>query len=293
MKYVVIAVVLVLARDASAQAFPPENQWYALECGKAPMTDRVGDAAGFLDDKDIVGPNDVAGMHAADGQFLYLRLRLDKDAAPSGVFTTGAWGFEFDLDNVASSYEFSILVDHTGAGQGDVVLLRNTLNGMPNNPADPAEMMVATHPVATHARTILAPSTYSNDPDFWLEFAMSWSELMPLTFNRNSRIRVWGGSSSIGTGLNGDLACHDGTTGAPTLDAIISDPTTPDPVVDTDGDGFTDAQEVAAGSDPNDPNSVPIAMLAGGGGCSTSGGDSLWLIGFLLCVRRRTSRSRS
>ena len=287
MKILVIAVLVLAASEASAQVFPPENQWYPLNCRTLPMTDLVGDTANFTQDRDLVGPDDVAGMHAVDSQYLYLRMRLEKDPAPLGVFDQAAWGFEFDIDGTPNTYEVLILVDNT-AGGGNVLLMHNTTTAMGNNPADPAETVVATHPIAGFARSVPAPSNYNVDGDYWLEFGMSWAELTPLGFNRNTRIRAWAGSSSANNALNGDLACHDGRSGAPNLDLIISDPTTPDPIVDTDGDGFTDAQEVAAGSDPNDPNSVPVLKLAGGGGCSTTNGSSwLALIGWLLFVRRR------
>jgi hypothetical protein len=135
-------------------------------------------------------------------------------------------------------------------------------------------------------------SQFGGGTDFWLEFAVPWSTLMPLGFTRTTPIRVWAASSTAANALDGDFACHDNAGGEPVLDLIISDPTTGDPDVDTDGDGFTDAEEVGAGSDPNDPNSVPTSRLEGGGGCA-AGGGGLGVALALLMLRRSRRRVRS
>ncbi len=300
MKFVVFVLALVVAtsRDARAQAFPPDGAWIEFLCDVFPMHDDVGDAAGALNERDVVGDLGApAGMHAADASFLYLRLRVDKDPAPGGTFAPYSWGYEFDVDANFTTYEVLLLVDHTGGGQGDVLVFRNTTTTQPNDPTDPADTPpVAMFPVATHARSLAAGSTFNGDGDFWVEFAVPWTALTPLGIDRTTRVRVLAASSSSGTSLNGDFACHDDRTGAPLLDQFFTDPTTPDPVIDTDGDGFTDAQEVAAGSDPNDPNSVPESRLAGGGGCNAGGGSLglAWLviIGSLRSAWRRARGPR-
>jgi len=294
----IIPLVLVLiatATDASAQAFPGDALWSPLYCGQAVMNDRFQDEAGAQGERDIVGDFDApAAMYTSDAMFLYMRMRLDADALPTpGQLQPFSWGFAINLDTDLRNYEILLLVDGN-AGANTVNVLRNTMTVTPNDPTDPAEMSVMSFPITTHANRRTAPgSQFGGSNDFWLELAVPWSTLMPLGLDRTTPIRVWAASSTATNALNGDFACHDGATGEPVLDVIVSDPTTGDPNVDTDGDGFTDAEEVAAGSDPNDPDSVPTSRLEGGGGCETGRGAGFVIALALLALRRSRRRVRS
>jgi len=289
MRFLVTLALVLAATDAAAQSFPVDAQWSPLYCGQAVMTDRFQDEAGATAERDLVGDLDgPAAMYAADAQFLYMRMRLDQDAIPTpGMLQPFSWGFAIDLDTDVRTYEVLLLVDGIG-GQNTVGVFRNTMTATPNDPTDPAETSVMTFPITTHAQQrTAAGSQFGGGNDFWLELAVPWSTLMPLGWSRTTPIRVWAASSSSANSLNGDFACHDGASGEPLLDVIVSDPTVGDPVVDTDGDGFTDAQEIAAGSDPNDPNSVPASRLEGGGGCAAGGGGLGVAFAFLAICRRR------
>lgn len=289
--------------DAAAQAFPPDDEWAPLYCGAAPMRDGVQDESGAVDDRDLVGdPSDPAGMHASDTQFLFLRLRLDKDPAPGGMLAPFAWGMQIDLDGDVSTYELLLLVDGTGGGSGAVRLYRNTMTTTPNDSADPADMpQVAMFALPFHARSRVAPgSSFAGDPDFFLEFAVPWAQLEPLGLGHDTLIFVWAASSSTTARLDGDFACHDGATGEPALDDVASDQTVGDPAVDSDGDGFSDAEELAGGSDANDPNSTPARRLEGGGGCGIATRNdaapitlvALLVLG-LICRASRSTACRS
>lgn len=287
MKTVIVAI-LATTSAAHAQVFPPDSAYTTLLCEGLPMNDLYNDEAGAIDERDIVGDSAFpAGMRAVDATHLYMRMRLDDDPAPGGQLRPFAWGFEIDLDGVLSTYELLLHVDGTGGGQGQVAVYRNTTTTSPNDPADPPDQpAVMTFSTAMNARSVQAAgSSFGDSPDFWIEIAVPWSVLEPLGFDRDTRIFVWGASSSTSMGLNGDFACHDGRSGDPKLDEVASDPTAGDPVIDTDGDGFTDAEEIEAGSDPADPNSVPQAgRLEGGGGCSTGGGGLGALVLMLLAM---------
>lgn len=288
-----IAILLVATpATALAQTFPPDTSYVPLRCGDGAMTDRYMDEAGAQDERDIVGDEAApAGLRAVDAEYLYLRLRLDDDPAPGGSLRPFSWGMEIDLDGDTTTYEILMLVD--GIGTGTVTLAENSTTTLPNDPNDPAdEPPVASYDFTTHGRSAAAGSTYGDDADHFLDFAVPWADLAALGLDRDTSIYVWAASSSTQTSLNGDFACHDGAGGDPTLDGIATDPTVLDPTVDTDGDGFPDAQEIAEGTDPFDPNDFPASRLEGGGGCAVGGGAAspLAVLMLGLLVRRRRRR---
>jgi hypothetical protein len=280
MNLVKLAIVLcgvVVPATARAQvAFPPDPAWTALRCNRAPMTDRFQDQPGALDERDIVGDAAApAGLRAADATYLYLRMRLDKDPAPGGSVRPFAWGMQFDLDGDLTSYELMVVVEGIAGAAGTVSVFRNTTTTLRNDPADPADLpAAATSTFALTARSITAPgSTNGGNPDFFLDFAVPWSVLVPLGLDHDTATHVWAATSSSATSLNGDVACHDGASGPARLDATASDPTTGDPAQDPGvGPGGT-------------------GRLEGGGGCTAGGAGSPFAVLALLalCRRRRSA----
>jgi hypothetical protein len=270
---------LVLPGVAEAQTFPQESAWVPLPCGTVVMTDKHRDQSGAQDERDIVGDlNAPAGYHFSDASFLYLRMRLDRDPMPNDKPRPFAWGIGVNVDQDKSTYEVLMMVN----GNLSVVeVYQNTTTTKPDSPDDPADQPpVASYPISTHGRSLAAAgSSYGGDTDYFLDFAVPWSALSPLGLTPITPIELWAGTSSSANALNGDLACHDGSTGAPTLSGINPDPTVLDPVKDTDNDGWTDKVEVEAGTDPNDASSHPAGPpppppgqpmgvdLEGGGGC--------------------------
>jgi len=280
-----------LAGTALAQSFPPDSAFVPLHCGDAVMTDRYQDESGAIDERDIVGDSDhAAGYRAVDAQFLYLRMRLDADSIPGGTIRPFAWGMEIDIDGDRTDYEILGLVDGVS---GNVLLYRNSTTTLPNDPTDPADTpAVATYPASSHARSSTAAGTSNGaNPDFFITIALPWADLGPLGLDRDTPVVVWAASSSSSNTLNGDFACHDGATGEPTLSGTGSDHTVLDPVIDSDNDGVPDAEEVEAGTDPNDPTSRPGGnALAGGGGCgigpAAPGSPFAVLLAFVLILSR-------
>jgi hypothetical protein len=260
---------------AHAATFPGDAAYVPLRCGGHVMTDPLGDVPSSPADRDLVGDTGApAGLRAADAQFLYLRIRVDQDPAPGGALHPYAWGMAFDLDGNRATYELLITVDGIAAPAGTVSVFTNRTTTLANDPADPADTpAAATFAFATAARTVTAGTMTGGNPDFFVDIAVPWATLAPLGLDHGTRAYVWAGSSSVANALDGDLACHDGGTGRPQLDATASDPTTGDPTQDPGADGSL--------------------RLEGGGGCQAGGslglGAALALLGVPAARRRRRS----
>jgi len=272
MKHAILMILLAAPATALAQAFPADGAYLPLHCGSAVMTDAFGDDGAALLERDVVGdPGHAAGLRAGDATDLFLRIRLDRTPLPSAY----SWGMEFDTNGDRTNYEVLILVD--GAA-GTVGLFRNTTTTLANDPADPADTpAVRTYPIATDARSDASAGTsFGGDGDSVLSFAVPWADLQGVGIDRGTRVYVWVGSSNAPDGLNGDLACHDGAGGAPTLSASSSAETTGDPAMDpNNGGGGTGG-------------------LYGGEGCSTGrGASSLYLVLVLVPLLRRRRHERA
>jgi len=262
-------------------AFPPDSSFTPLYCGKAPMGDGVADQAGAVDERDVVGGAAApAGLRASDQTNLYLRIRVEGDPAPGGTFRASTWGMLFDTDNDRSGYEVMIAADGIGNAAGSVSLYRNTVTTQRADPRDPSDLPSAvTLPFAMNGRVVPVGSGFGGDGDFFVDFAVPWSELTRVGLNRNTPAYVWVGTSSVANALDADLACHDGATGAPGLDNTASDQTTGDPALD-----------------PAGPGGGGTGELEGGGGCAAggpgAGAGSLAALGLLGLTARLGSRRR-
>jgi len=271
---ILLFVVLAPGAARAQVVFPPDAAYVPLRCGAAPMADPFADETGALDERDLVGDGDApAGLRAADATNLYLRMRLEEDPSPAGAARPFSWGMEFDLDNDLNDYELLVLVDGLG-GAATVKVFTNTTTTAPNDLNDPADLPAAAmFAFAMNARSVPASGTTNGgSPDFFLEFAVPWSTLVPLGLDRATMTHVWAATSSSGNSLNGDVACHDGSTGPAQLTGTASDPTTGDPAFDPIGGG--------------------PGRLEGGGGCATTGGTAWLAIALLGLVWRRISSVR-
>jgi len=268
---------------AAPVTFPVDSQFKPLRCGGTPMYDGYRDQPGFVDAGDVVGSaTSPAALRASDATYLYVRIRLDADPAPTQIPTAASWGVEFDLDNDPTTYELLMLVDGIGANN-KVELFTNHTTTTANDPNDPADQPpVATYTFANNARSIAAPMpTTGGNPDFFLDFALPWTDLVAAGLDHGTATRLWVASSTSPDGLNGDFACNDGAGGVVHLNAADSDPTTGDPANDPNGGGSGSGTGSAG------------ERLEGGGGCSTTGGGASSLFALALALIAVTASGRS
>jgi hypothetical protein len=220
---------LFLSPAARAQSFP--SSFAPLYCGRGLMTDGYRDQSGAIDDRDIVGiPDQPAAFRAVDGQFLYLRLRVDASPAQGQGLTQFAWGFVISTDGDPTDYEILLGVD---GGNDTVVVYSNTSTTVPDSPADPAEQLVTSYPFSQNGRIVDAgPSLFGGGGnDAFIDLAVPWSDLAGVGLTPTTLVTIWAASSTNPDRLNGDFACHDagGGTAIPGLSGTAPAPLTPDP----------------------------------------------------------------
>ncbi|MCA9540907.1 MAG: hypothetical protein KC620_18530, partial [Myxococcales bacterium] len=245
-----------LAPAALAQPmWPADNEWLALERDSQPVTDPTPDANG---ERNIVG--DAANPAAyidRDADYFYFRLRLDDDAIRRGTYRPFGWGVMFDTNLNTDDYEFLHLVD--GIANPDIVAWQqNTQQNTIGDPQDRAEVELMLYDVAVYARTVPAPSNFSGNADFFIDWALPVVDAAAAGVPLDRPIRLIFGTSSNAQSLNADLmSSTDGVTLADAVtDPVLCDENgcinacTGSP--DTDMDGFCDAVDNCVGdANPN------------------------------------------
>ncbi len=235
---------------------PADDEFVPFRCGGLPATDPMGDEPGGSHHRDIIGDlAEPALFHAMDATFLYLRMRIDGDPTQSADdLAPFGWGYEFDTDGTLTSYEHLALAN--GIGTDEITWQENTVQALPDDPADPAETIIDTYvPSVDYWHSVQTTSTFGGDPDWFLTLAIPLADLAAAGISTGEPIVVWAGTSNSVHSLNVDFACHDGTTGDPSLSDPGIDVVILDPDVDLDGDGLTNAEEDDLGTDPANPDS--------------------------------------
>lgn len=255
-----LSIAFALPSGASAQTFPTDDAWRVLNCGGVPATDPIADEPGATNERDVVGDSaDPAAYFAADTTYLYFRMRVNRSPGTGSDFSSFGWGVELDTDGIRNTYEILGLVDGN-ANPDEVILGVNSTQRTIDDPSDPIESVLTSYPATTHARIVPAAapfdSAFDGDGDFFVDWALPFSDLTAQGVTFTTELLLVLGTSANTMALNADIVCHDGTTGEPTLSGFFTDAVRPDgmPVADTDGDGISDAEEGAIGTDPGDPD---------------------------------------
>lgn len=261
----IVAGVVIAAPAAEAQNFNAVT-WTSLTQSGIPIGDPATDAN---NERNIVGDvTNPAAYVSQDANYMYFRIRLDADPRSNDNVTLKpfGWSCAVESNGTVTNYEFLAAVngiENNGPnGEVDQVEWRfNGTTGTPNSISEQAETLVDRFPRSTHTQVTQATSTFSNNPDFFLAWAV------PLTVIRaggqgapgipaTAALRFACGTSNNARNYSADPACGAKSNAQCTLTDSFSDPlfctaTGCAPQTgDTDGDGVSDAQETALGTDP-------------------------------------------
>jgi MYXO-CTERM domain-containing protein len=229
-----------------AAVFPADADWVALPQSGVAMGDVETD--GNNNGREVVGSATLpAAFIYTDGTDMFFRLRLDETPERQGGLSPFGWGFLIDTDGNFNAYEFSILIDSTGASD-QILVGQNTSPGNLGDPSDVADTVLAQIPIVLAAggnvQVVSAGSNFpvgAPDADFFLDFAVPFSVLQSAGLGMNQPVRFMAGTSSSGNSLSLDLVGTDLAPGPGTIDDAISDPIFFDGSPgDRDGDGILD-----------------------------------------------------
>ncbi len=260
------SLLLVLAACAAvpgrAFAWPADDLWLPLQQGGVPINDVVGDEEqgdSTVDGSvDLVGdaspdPDAAAGYWYADDEGLYFRMRVDEDPRNgSAELRSSNWAFLLDTDG-GDDYEY--LLGVVGLGPLSVVGIYENTTSTPgvDAQADSLDAIVTTLSSST-LRVSEADTSVNGALDYFID--VSWSREDLETFTGTDLHGTFGVVVGTSDGANADrvlndCAGHDDSAGLGTLAECVTDVVG----IDQDGDGLSDPEEAALGTDPRDADS--------------------------------------
>lgn len=257
------SLLLVLAACAAvpgrAFAWPADDAWVPLLQGGVAINDVAGDQGGSLVDGsvDLVGdasfePDAAAGYWYADDQALYFRMRVSEEPTTSlGALRPSNWAFLIDTDG-GDDYEY--LLGVVGNSLLDTVGIYE--NTTANTAGVDALAVFMRNSFATEdtVRVSMAGTNVNIGDDYFIDVAwprVDLAEAVGTDLDGDLRVVVATNSEGTPNQVDNDCAGHDDTTGLGTLADCLSDVIG----IDRDGDGLSDPEEDAAGTDPLDGDS--------------------------------------
>jgi MYXO-CTERM domain-containing protein len=140
-----------------------------------------------------------------DSGSLFFRLRMSATAHQNAnTYDPDAWVCLVRTSGTPGSY---LVWDGVNglANPNDVELLQNT-HPVPGNPTlEPADTVVATYPVATNAREVGATSQVGGNPNVFVDWAVSLSDLAKVGITPSTPITFICGTSKTARVLDGDI----------------------------------------------------------------------------------------
>jgi hypothetical protein len=210
-----LAVVLA-SPMARALNFPQDPQWIPITCNGQPLTGEAGEIQPPA--IDAVGDAANPGAYVfTDGTSLFLRLRMEATVQQNATtYEPYAWACLLRTSANPNSYLAWDGVNGLANPQ-DVELLENSMV-QPGDPTlDPADTVVATYPIAANAREAPAPSNIGGNPNVFIDWAVSLSDLATIGITQQTPMRFICGTSRTPRILDGDLfdeSCAGGISDA-------------------------------------------------------------------------------
>lgn len=263
---------VVIATPSSAQNFGAVT-WMPLTQSGIPIGDPPTDAN---NERNIVGDvTNPAAYVGSDADYLYFRIRLDDDPRSNDATTLKPFGWScvVETQGTVDTYEFLAAVNGIENNGPDnnpdqVEWRHNAISQTTNSVGEEAELLVDRYARATHTQVTTATSTFSNNPDFFLAWAIPISIIRAGAPAQNvpgvmagTLLRFACGTSNNARNYSADPACGTKANAQCTLSDSLSDPFSctvlgcTAQTGDTDGDGVSDAQENALGTNANSKDS--------------------------------------
>ena len=259
--------VVFVAPPSEAQNFAAVT-WVPLTQSGIPIGDPATDAN---NERNIVGDvTNPAAYVGSDANYLYFRIRLDGDPRSNDGVTLKpfGWSCAVETQGTVDTYEFLAAVngiENNGpdANPDQVEWRHNAVSTTgTNNVGEEAEILVDRFPRVTHTQVTQATSTFSNNPDFFLAWAIPRATITaggngaPGIPQAGTLLRFACGTSNNARNYSADPACGAKSNATCTLVDSFSDPFSctnlgcSAQTGDSDGDGVSDAQETALGTNP-------------------------------------------
>lgn len=230
-----LAAAVLFPATALAQSWPADSAWLPIQRNGQVVGDPAGDAVGS---RDFVGDAaNPTGYTYADATHFFVRVRVNTDPRQGNGLRPFSWGIAIDTDNDVSSIETFVVA--SGIKNPDAVLIgENTVTSAVSDPSDRWENETASYPFTTNGRVELAPSNFSNTPDYFIDMAVLWTDLTTAGYAPGTTASVYIGSGSSDNQLSADFG------GGSTTDDLFGDPISCDVTGCTSGCGDTDADGV-------------------------------------------------
>ena len=135
------------------------------------------------------------------------------------IYDPDAWACLVRTANTPGSYLLWDGVDGL-ATPNDVELLQNTQPRPGNPPQQPANMVVATYAIATNAREIGAASNLGGNPNFFVDWAVSLSDLAKVGITPSTPVTFLCGTSKTQRVLDGDIVGDEQGCPGGIIDAV-------------------------------------------------------------------------
>jgi len=213
------------AGDASAQTFP--GGWLPLTQHDAELGDQFDNTFAIPAIDIVCKKVNHAAFVASDVGYLYFRLRIA--GSPLNIanhYYPYLWACLLDIDADPQTYELLAGVDGLGSPK-TVDLDQNTSTATPDDIGDPAETQLITYDPANNAQNAPAGSALGGGTDYFLDWAIAWTDLNTGGLAQGTAFRVACGTSTSATSLNGadilDAGLGSKSFSADVSDALICD----------------------------------------------------------------------